>query len=167
MSSDTAIAPDLSNELALLFQYTVEAYKTFEKMAENLPNPMTAQMFKGFAVDERRHRDLLEMKYLDSSKGMKVTLGNDLRFQDILEGDLSYREVAEMLVVREKTMEKKLLDVSKGAGPNDRNLYAYIAASKRAHLALLERELQLLKTYPDWFRREDSQDLIIHGQSRR
>src|SRR5476651_447789 len=71
-------------QLGLLFQYTVEAYKTFEKLAENLPNPMTATMFKQFAVDERENRDLLEMKVAaGSNERVRVTLGGDLMFQDI------------------------------------------------------------------------------------
>src|SRR5881227_482950 len=87
----------LSNQqLNTVFQYTVEAYKTFEKLAENLPNPLTANMFKQFAVDEREHRDLLDMKMaVSSSARTRVTLAGDLTFQDILEGDLSYRETAE------------------------------------------------------------------------
>ena len=48
-------------QLGLMIQYTVEAYKTFEKLAENLPNPMAATMFQQFAEDEREHRDLIEL----------------------------------------------------------------------------------------------------------
>src|SRR5689334_960174 len=103
-------------QLARLFQYTVEAYKTFEKLAESLPNPMTAQTFKQFAVDERTNRDLLEMKNAaTASRQVRVTLGADLQFQDIHEGDLSYREAAEFLVAREKAMMKRLDELSKGA----------------------------------------------------
>ena len=51
-------------QLGLMIQYTVEAYKTFEKLAENLPNPVAAQMFKAFAVDEREARDLIELKII-------------------------------------------------------------------------------------------------------
>src|SRR3954469_17339115 len=92
-------------QLGRLFQYTVEAYKTFQKLAETLPNPMTAIMFKQFAVDERGNRDLLEMKYAATGiSRLRITLGADLQFQDIHEGDLSYREAAEFLVAREKTM---------------------------------------------------------------
>src|SRR6266852_559489 len=100
-------------QLARLFQYTVEAYKTFEKLAENLPNPMTATMFKQFAVDERRNRDLLELKYAATGAApLRITLGADLQFQDIHEGDLSYREAGEFLVAREKTMMRKLEELS-------------------------------------------------------
>lgn len=165
MTSATA-TPDTTSELGVLFQYTIEAYKTFQKLAENLPNPIAANMFKLFAVDERGHRDLLDIKYRDSSRQVGLTLGADLRFQDILEGDLSFREVAEMLLVRERTMERRLFEASKGASANDRNLFAYIAASKRAHVALLERELHMLRSNPDWFKREDALDLIIHGRGR-
>ena len=165
--TDTSIAPEIQSTLPLLFQYTVEAYKAFEKLAENLPNPMTAHMFENFAEDERDHRNLLQAKYLTSNERMRITLGNDLRFQDIIEGDLSYREIAEMLLVREKTMERKLAEAGRASSDNDRNLYNYIAASKRAHAALLERELQLIRLYPDWFRREDAEDLVVHGQSTR
>ena len=42
-----------SPQLNTLFQYTIEAYKTFEKLAENLSNPLTANMFKQFAVELR------------------------------------------------------------------------------------------------------------------
>ena len=51
-----------AQQLAMLFQYTVEAYKVFQKLAENLPNPMTRAMFAQFAVDEREDRDLIDMK---------------------------------------------------------------------------------------------------------
>lgn len=165
--TEASIAPDISNSLALLMQYNVEAYKTFQKFAENLPNPMTAAMFKGLASDERNIRDLLELKYLASgAQKIELTLGNDLRFQDLLEGDLAYRESTEMLLVRERTMEQKLHGMARTAAFEDRNLFAYIAATKKAHVALLERELQLLRMYPDWFKREDAEDLIVHGKGR-
>lgn len=165
--TDTAIAPETQNQLPVLFQYTVEAYKAFEKLGENLPNPMTAAMFRNFAEDEREHRSLLDLKYQSNRNQIRLTLGNDLRFQDILEGDLSYREIAEMLVVRERTIERRLVEASRTAGEADRNLYTYIAATKRAHVSLLERELQLIRLYPDWFRREDAEDLVVHGRSMR
>ena len=62
MSTETLSASTLTEQhLGLLFQYTIEAYKSFEKLAENLPNPLTATMFKQFSVYERDVRDLLEM----------------------------------------------------------------------------------------------------------
>lgn len=161
-----ATQPQTQNELPLVYQYTIEAYKTFQKLAELLPNPLSAQLFKSMAVDERNHRDLLDLKYLDqSTPRMKITLGNDLRFQDILEGDLSYRETAEMLIVRERTMGTRLMELARRAPESDRNLYIYMAAGKRAHAALIERELELIRIYDDWFRREDAEHLIVYGKS--
>src|SRR5579859_4896615 len=106
----TESAKTLSDQqLGLMFQYTIEAYKTFEKLAENLPNPMAATMFKQFAVDERNVRDLIEMKVQAvGATRVRVTLAADLLFQDMLEGDLSYRAMTEFLIARERTMEKKL-----------------------------------------------------------
>ncbi len=151
-------------QLGLMFQYTIEAYKTFEKLAENLPNPMAAMMFKQFAVDERENRDLLEMKIAAvGANRVRVTLGGDLLFQDILEGDLSYRETTEFLIARERTMEKKLVEFSRSASAVDGNLLIYLAAVKRAHIVELERELELIKLDPDWFKREDAQFRIVHG----
>src|SRR5689334_3685673 len=122
-------------QMGLMFQYTVEAYKTFEKLAENLPNPMTATMFKQFAVDERENRDLIEMKVAAGQNArVRVTLGGDLMFQDILEGNLSYRETTEFLIARERTMEKKLAEFSRSAGPTDRPLLIFLIAVKRAHV---------------------------------
>jgi hypothetical protein len=147
-----------------MFQYTVEAYKTFAKLAENLPNPMTATMFTQFAVDERENRDLIEMKIAArSTTPLRVTLGSDLLFQDILEGSMSYRETTEFLIARERTMEKKLGEFSRASSPVDRNLLIYLMAVKRAHVVELERELELLKVDGDWFRREDAQWRIVHG----
>ena len=155
------------HQLGLMIQYTVEAYKTFEKLAENLPNPMTATMFSQFAVDERENRDLLEMKIAAAgAKGVRVTLAGDLAFQDILEGDLSFRETTEALIGRERTMEKKLVEFSRGASTVDGNLLIYLAAGKRAHIVELERELELIKIDPDWFKREDAQWRIAHGPRR-
>ena len=152
--------------LGLLFQYTVEAYKTFEKLAENLPNPMSAQMFKEFAVDERQTRDLLEMKIQAAGANrVRTTLAGDLQFQSILEGDLSFRETTEFLINRERTMEKTLVDWSRNASATDRNLLIYLAAGKRAHIVELERELELIKLDRDWFKREDADWRIVHGGS--
>ena len=166
----TAVATQASlseQQLGLIMQYTVEAYKTFEKLAENLPNPMTANMFKQFAVDEREDRDLVEMKIAASPRAkVRVTLGADLTFQDILEGSMSYRETTEFLINRERAMERKLNEFSRTAAAADKNLLIFLIAVKRAHVVELERELELLKLDADWFRREDSEWRIVHGIGR-
>ena len=150
--------------LGLLMQYTVEAYKTFQKLAENLPNPMAATLFKQFAEDEREARDLIEMKIASlGSQGVRVTLGGDLLFQEIIEGKLSYRESTEFLIGRERTMEKKLIEWRNAAGPADVNFLVYLVASKRAHVVELERELELIKVDADWFKREDAEWRIVNG----
>jgi len=161
---ETAPAILSNQQLNTVFQYTVEAYKTFEKLAENLPNPLTANMFKQFAVDERATRDLIEMKIAATGTSRsKVTLANDLAFQDILEGDLSYRETTEFLIARERTMERNLAQIGRGTSSIDRAFLVYLAASKRAHIVELERELELTKLDRDWFKREDAEMRLIRG----
>lgn len=151
-------------QLNLLFQYTVEAYKTFEKYAENLKNPLAAQMFKQFAVDEREARDLLEMKITAAgATRVRATLGADMLFEDALNGELSHREKAEFLIARERTMQKKLVEWSSGAGAADRGLLIYLASGKRAHMVELERELELIKLDSKWFDREDAEYRLVHG----
>ncbi len=151
-------------QLNLMIQYTVEAYKTFEKLAENLPNPIAAQMFKGFAIDEREARDLIEAKILAAGvPRVRLTLGADLLFEDMLRGELSDREKAEFLVARERTMMKMLSELASNAGPADRSLLVYLAGAKRAHIVELERELELIKLDARWFSREDAQSRIVHG----
>jgi len=155
----------LTNEqLNTLFQYTIEAYKTFEKLAENLPNPLTAKMFEQFAEDERATRDLIEMKIAATGTSRsRVTLANDLAFQDILEGDLSYRETTEFLIARERTMERKLAELGRGATIIDRGFVVYLGAAKRSHIVELERELELTKLDRDWFKREDAETRLVRG----
>lgn len=151
-------------QLALLFQYTVEAYKVFEKLAENLPNPMTRTMFKQFAVDERENRDLIEMKAADiGGNRVRVTLGADMIFNDILEGEMSYRESAEFLISREKTVQRKLREWIGEATRSDRSFLVYLEAVKRAHIVELERDLELIRHDSDWWRREDAEWHIVHG----
>ena len=164
----TAVEPTSTTlteqQLALLFQYTVEAYKSFEKLAENLPNPMTAMMFKQFAVDERRNRDLIEMKTASAGRGrVRITLGSDMIFNDILEGELSYREASEFLIARERTMQRKLRELIAAANSADRNLLIYLETIKRAHVVELERELELIKHDSDWWKREDAEWRIVYG----
>jgi hypothetical protein len=60
-------------------------------------------------------------------------------------------------------MEKKLAEWTKGAAAADRNLLVYLAAAKRAHIVELERELELTRNDPDWFKREDAETRIVHG----
>ena len=153
-----------SQQLALMYQYTVEGYKVFEKLAENLPNPMTRQMFKQFAADERGNRDLIEMKVAAvGGDRVRVTLGADMIFNEILEGEMSYRESAEFLISRERTMQKKLREFVGSAAASDRNLLVYLENGKRAHVVELERELELIRLDSDWWRREDAEWRLIHG----
>jgi len=150
--------------LALLFQYTVEVYKVFEKLTEKLPNPMTAKVFKQFAADERENRDLIEMKILDTvGNHVRVTLGADLIFSEILEGEMSYRESAEFLISRERTMQRKLRELISSAARADLALLLFLETVKRAHAVELERELELLRHDSDWWKREDAQWRIVHG----
>jgi rubrerythrin len=161
---DTTNSSLTEQQLGLLYQYTIEAYKTFEKLAENLPNPMTATAFKQFAVDERGNRDLLEMKIAAvGGRGVRATLGADMQFDEIHEGDLSYREAAEFLIAREKTMQRRIEELLKGSSVRDRNLLVYLAGVKRAHIVELERELVLIRGDADWWKREDAEWRIVHG----
>jgi rubrerythrin len=153
-----------TQQLALLFQYTAEAYKVFEKLAENLPNPMTRAMFKQFAVDEREDRDLIEMKAAAiGGNRIRVTLGSDMIFNDILEGEMSYRESAEFLIAREKTVQRKLREWISAAGRADRSFLVYLEAVKRAHIVELERDLELIRDDQDWWKHEDAEWRIVHG----
>ena len=167
VESTTTNASLTHQQLALIFQYTVEAYKIFEKLAENLPNPMTAMMFKQFAADERGNRDLIEGKIAASAgERVRVTLGADMIFNEILEGELSYRESSEFLISRERTMQRKLRELIGTASVVDRPLLIYFETVKRAHIVELERELEMIKLDPDWWKREDAEWRIVHGSSR-
>ena len=105
---ETPQATLTNQQLSQFFQYTIEAYKVFEKFAENLPNPMTAGMFKQFAVDERNNREIIELKIARAGGSrLRATLGADVIFNEILEGELSYRESAEFLISRERTLQRK------------------------------------------------------------
>lgn len=162
----TATMTRTESQLATIFQYTIDAYKIFQKLSELLPNPMSANIFTNFSEDERENRDLLEVKYLgEALNRMQIPLGGDLRIQDALEGNLSHRELVETLIARERSMERQLAEWGRTGVEADRNLFNYIAASKRAHLVFLERELSFLHIYGDWFKREDAEFLIIHGKS--
>jgi hypothetical protein len=151
-------------QLALMFQYTVEAYKTFQKFAEKLPNPMTATMFKQFAVDERENRDLIEMKIAAAGRDrVRITLGPDMIFSEIHEGEMSFREAAEFLISRERTMQRKLHELVTAASAIDRTLLIYFETTKRAHIVELERELDVIREDGDWWKREDAESRIVHG----
>lgn len=166
MTVQTTPASSLdAQQIGMLYQYTVEAYKTFEKFSSSLPNPLSATMFKQFAVDERDIRDLLEMKAAASGSGhgARATLAGDLRFGEILEGDMSYRESSEFLIARERTMARRIDELVKGAGSADRNILVWIAAVKRSHIVELERELTLIREDSDWWKREDAESRIVHG----
>jgi rubrerythrin len=153
-----------SQQLALMLQYTVEAYKVFEKFAENLPNPMTRGMFKQFAIDERENRDLVEMKIAAvGGNRIRVTLGGDMIFNEVLEGELSYRESAESLISRERTMQRKLREFINAAVPADRKLLLYVESVKKSHIVELERELEMIRDDADWWKREDAHWHMING----
>lgn len=157
-------APPAPSFFSLFFQYTVEAYKAYQKLAETIPNPILAKTFKSLAEEERDIRDLLEIHYGDSGERMKITLGADLRFQEILNEDLSHSEQLDWLASREKTIERRLRDVAGTERAPLPILYRYIAAIKREHATILQREREVLNHYPDWFRREDAHYLLVKGE---
>jgi hypothetical protein len=161
---DTVPTSLTAQQLGQLFQYTVEAYKTFEKLAENLPNPIARDLFKFFAIDERTNRDLLEMKMAATEGGrVRVTLGSDMIFQDILEGEMSFRNSAEFLIGRERALQRHLRGYLANATPADRSLLIYFDGCKRSHVVELERELEFLKLDADWWKREDAEYRLVHG----
>lgn len=164
---ETAGAALGAQSLALMMQYTVEAYKAFEKLASSVPNPMSMHVFEQFAVDERGNRDLIEMKIAAADNArVRVTLGPDMIFHQLLtEGEMSYRESAEFLIARERTMQRKLRELTGGASRADRSFLIYLESIKRAHIVELERELELIKEDPDWWKREDAEWRIVHGPS--
>ena len=164
ITTETIASSLNEQQLAVVIQYTVEAYKTFEKLAESLPNEMTAKMFKQLAADERENRDLIEMKIAATGQARpRVTLGSDLAFQEILEGEVSYREACEFLIARERTIESRLVAYLKTSAPGDRNFLIYLAAVKRAHVVELQRELELIRLDSNWWKREDPQHRIVYG----
>lgn len=151
-------------QLALMLQYTVEAYKVFEKFAENIPNPMTRNMFKQFAVDERENRDLIEMKVASTGGNrVRVTLGGDMIFNELLEGELSYRESAEFLISRERTMQRKMREFIGAASSVDRRILLFFESVKKSHIVELERELEMIREDGDWWKREDAEWRMISG----
>ncbi len=164
-SVDTAAPAQLTNQqLGQLYQYTAEAYKQFEKLAEWSPNPMVAEMFKHFAIDERDTKDLIEMKIASlGDTRIRSTLGADTMFQDLVHGDLSDRGKTEFLISREQAMERKLRQLAAGAPDTDRRFLIYLAATKRSHIVELERELELIRLDANWYTREDARDRIVHG----
>jgi len=104
------------------------------------------------------------MKTASAARGrVRVTLGSDMIFNDILEGELSYREASEFLIARERTMQRKLREIITTANAADRNLLIYLETIKRAHVVELERELELIKLDSDWWKREDAEWRIVHG----
>lgn len=160
----TAVQPETADRISILFQYTVEAYKMFQKLSELLPNPMAAHVYENLAEDERNLRDLIEIKYSDPGvPRTKIKLEQDLSFQKALEGDLSHVEMTETMIVREKSMADRLTEFAKTGPEAGRNLFLYFAAAKRAHIMYIERELQMLRLYPDWYEREDAESLVVHG----
>ena len=71
--------------------------------------------------------------------------------------------MTEFLIARERTMEKKLTEYSRSSSAIDRYLLIYLASGKRAHIVERERELELIRLDPDWFKREDAESRIVHG----
>ena len=70
---------------------------------------------------------------------------------------------AEFLVSRERTLQRKLREMIAAASTSDRNFLIYLEAVKRAHIAELERELELIRGDHDWWKREDAEWRIVHG----
>lgn len=162
-AAPTSSAQLTQQQIAIMLQYTVEAYKTFEKLSSSLPNPLAARMFTQFAADERGNRDLIDMKASAIAIPVKITLGSDRAFGEILEGELSFREVVEFLIARERTMAKRVREFMSSSAAADRNLLIYVETVKRSHAVELERELELLKLDADWWKREDAEYRIVHG----
>src|SRR5687768_15156489 len=96
-------------------------------------------------------------------RGVRVTLGSDMIFSDILEGEMSYRESAEFLISRERTLQKKLREMIAAASASDKNFLVYLEAVKRAHIVELERDLELIRIDHDRWQPEDAGWRSVHG----
>ena len=136
-----------NQQLAMLFQYTVEAYKVFEKLAENLPEPDDARHVQ--AVRRRRarrprpHRDE-GRRHRRQPRARDPRLGPDLQRHPRGRAVVSRVDRVPDLARADHAAQTRASS-SAPPPPSDRNFLVYLEAVKRAHIVELERELELIQ----------------------
>lgn len=142
----------------------VEAYRFYTQVMKKTSNPILREKLSKLAGEEKRHRQILETRYLKSTGEERAPLPppsgpegkgpapKDLKPEEILTIAIQMEREAAQFYQREA---RKSSDMSA------RFMLEYLADFERGHEKALETELKALKRFPNWFSLEDPVVMLV------
>jgi rubrerythrin len=141
-----------------------EAYRFYTQAMKKTSNPILREKLSKLAGEEKRHRQILETRYLKSTGEERAPLPppsgpegkgpapKDLKPEEILTIAIQMEREAAQFYQREA---RKSSDMSA------RFMLEYLADFERGHEKALETELKALKRFPNWFSLEDPVVMLV------
>jgi rubrerythrin len=168
MSMDPSLAPTFVLAAAVKSEIDAEAFYT--NLQARMKNVILIQKLKFLAFEEGRHREILLKLFGQRFSGSSLqipgisplppigaSLGPDPSVLDLFKAALNAEEISELFYE----------DAGKDAeDEGSRRILSYLSRVERSHAAMIRSEIDLLATYPDYYKVEDfhlGQDLFHVG----
>jgi len=142
----------------------VEAYRFYTQAMKKTNNPILREKLSKLAGEEKRHRQILEARYLKNTGEDRAPLPSpsgpegkgpmpkDLKPEEILTVAIQMEREAAQFYGREA---RKSSDMS------GRFMLEYLSDVERGHEKALEMELKALKRFPNWFSLDDPVVMLV------
>ncbi len=156
--------------LAEAIRAEIEAAKFYSGLLLRVKNILLQQKLKFLALEEKKHRQLLERLYRDRFPEQELRIPDRparSRPALVLDEKSSIGELFAHALASEKFAEdfyRQARDNSSDEG--SRKILAYLARVERSHYFLIKAEMDLLARFPDYYDVEDfhlGQDLFHIG----
>jgi len=150
--------------LGVAIRSEVEARRFYTRALRGIQNPILREKLLRLAAEEKRHRQILEERYVRSS-GERVP---PLPRKGGLEGkgkmprELKPEEILTIAIQMEKQAAQFYQrEALKAADMSGRFMLEYLADFERSHERSLQAELKALNRFPDWFSLKEPMVMLV------
>ncbi|HOW86989.1 MAG TPA: ferritin family protein [Candidatus Aminicenantes bacterium] len=168
MSIDNSLQP--WQILGVAVRSEIDAAAFYTRLLGRVRNLLLVQKLKFLALEEEHHRALLERLLAERYRGRPVDAPESSLMPPIgasLPADPSVQALFEAALGAEKAAEAYYNEAAGRAEDEaSRHILAYLGRVERSHQAMIGSELDLLRTFPDYYDVEDfhvAQDLFHVG----
>jgi rubrerythrin len=130
------------------------AFDFYKNLSETIQNPSGQERFRFLSLDEKRHRALLEERYLKESGGQKFSfdLQKVKKIKITISDQASAKEALHLALEAEREAYNSYMRAaSQARDQQGKKMYESLASEEDKHYQILMSELQMIEDGFYWF----------------
>lgn len=130
------------------------AYDFYRNLSESIENPSGQERFRFLSLDEKRHREILEQRYLKESKGRSFDFdaGKVKKIELNISDQASAKEALDIALEAEREAYNSYMRAAAQAKDQEgKKMFESLAAEEDKHYQILMSERQMIEGGFYWF----------------